>query len=66
MKKLGKQKMKKIMEEKTGISIKDITTCGRYDFLGTIEKLTLGGYEVTHNLMSDSIEVKIPDYTDWD
>lgn len=64
MKKLGKQKMKKIMSEKTGIPLKDITIGGRYDFLGTIEKLTLGGHEITHNLMSDSIEVKIPNYDD--
>lgn len=64
MKTLGKRALKKIMSKETGIPYQDVTTSSKYEFLGTIERLTLGGYEVTHNLMNEVIEFKSPDYKD--
>ena len=45
--KLGKAKLKRILSEETGISVRDITIYGRYDNYGNKERLTIGGHTIT-------------------
>ncbi len=45
--KFGKTKLKKILSEKTGIPVSDITDHGRYENYGNKEQIIIGGHTIT-------------------
>lgn len=45
--KMGKAKLKRILSDKTGIPIGDITIHGKYDYYGNKEQLKIGDYTIT-------------------